>query len=85
MNLATTTASFGAGALSQAATEGNFTPTTGPVLVLDIMEATQVLHCGRTTVYELLKTGELTGLKIGKRRLITYASVAAYVNRQAAA
>ena len=56
-----------------------------PTLVLDILEAADVLHRGRTTVYELLKTGELTGLKIGKRRLVTYASVAAYVNRQAAA
>lgn len=56
-----------------------------PTLVLDISETTAALKCGRTTVYELIANGEITGIKIGRRRLVTYESVAEYVARQAGA
>jgi predicted DNA-binding transcriptional regulator AlpA len=36
---------------------------------------------GRTTVYELIKRGELTQVHIGRRGFITTESLAAYVNR----
>lgn len=55
-----------------------------PALVLDISEACQALHCGRTTIYELLNAGEITGIRIGRRRLVTFESVSAFVARKAA-
>lgn len=48
-------------------------------LVLDILEAAALLRVGRSTVYELMNSGELESVKIGRRRLLTYASCAAYV------
>jgi excisionase family DNA binding protein len=36
---------------------------------------------GRTTVYELIKRGELTQVHIGRRGFITAKSLAAYVDR----
>lgn len=55
-----------------------------PALVLDILEAAHLLRCGRSTIYKLLDGGHLTGIKIGRRRLVTYASVSAFVGRQSA-
>ena len=40
---------------------------------------------GRTTVYELIKRGELTQVHIGRRGFITTESLAAYVERLAEA
>ena len=40
---------------------------------------------GRTTVYELIKRGELTHVHIGRRGFITTESLAAYVERLAEA
>jgi excisionase family DNA binding protein len=40
---------------------------------------------GRTTVYELIKRGELTQVHIGRRGFITAKSLAAYVDRLSAA
>lgn len=55
-------------------------PTTP--LLMDILEAAAVLRCGRSTVYQLLDAGEIQGVKIGRRRLVTYASIVAFVERQ---
>lgn len=57
------------------------TPT--PPLVHDIPETAALLRCGRSTVYELLGSGKLTGLKIGRRRLVTHESIVSFVKRQA--
>jgi hypothetical protein len=40
---------------------------------------------GRTTVYDLIKRGELTQVHIGRRGFITAKSLAAYVDRLSAA
>ncbi|MFT4010886.1 MAG: helix-turn-helix domain-containing protein [Nocardioidaceae bacterium] len=53
-----------------------------PPLVVDIPEAQTALRCGRTKVYELLDNGELTGVKIGRKRLVTWSSIEAFVARQ---
>ena len=57
---------------------------TPPRLVLDVNETAQVLGSGRSTVYELIKSGDLASIKIGRRRLVTYASCEALVTRLAA-
>jgi predicted DNA-binding transcriptional regulator AlpA len=40
---------------------------------------------GRTTVYELIKRGELVKVNIGRRGFVTSESLAAYVDRLTAA
>lgn len=57
--------------------------TEMPRLLLDYREAGAALNVGRTTVYKLVENGELVAVKIGKRSLITAASVEAYVSRLA--
>ena len=60
-------------------------PLISAALVLDIPETALLLRCGRSTVYELLSDGELTGLKIGRRRLVTHESVVTFVARRTVA
>ena len=52
-------------------------------LNLDVIEAGKVLGCGRSTVYELIASGALTSIKLGRRRLVTYASCVDLVDRLA--
>jgi excisionase family DNA binding protein len=39
-------------------------------ILLTPMEAANVLHIGRTKIYDLIRNGELTSIKIGKLRRI---------------
>jgi excisionase family DNA binding protein len=43
-----------------------------------------MLACGMTRVYELLKNKELEAIKDGKNRLISVASINAYLERRKA-
>ena len=62
----------------------NLTPDVAvPTLTLDVDEAAHVLRSGRSTVYKLITSGELVSIKIGRRRLVTYASCKALVDRLA--
>jgi excisionase family DNA binding protein len=40
-----------------------------------IPEAARLIGCGRSTVYLLLKSGQLRSISIGTRRLVTMASI----------
>jgi excisionase family DNA binding protein len=53
-------------------------------LLLTVDEAARMLRCGRTTVYQLIRTGELTTVKIGALRRVRLADVEAYVDRKVA-
>ena len=54
---------------------------TSPLL-LDFPEARTALGgIGRTTLYELVNSHQLTAAKIGRRSFITRASIEAYVDR----
>lgn len=44
-------------------------------LLISITEAAKALSLGRTSVYELIRTGELDTRKMGRRRLVTVASI----------
>ncbi len=44
-------------------------------LLVSIAEATKALSIGRTSVYELIRTGQLETRKMGRRRLITAESL----------
>lgn len=54
-------------------------------LLLSAEEAADRLGVGRTTIFELLAAGELQSIKIGRRRLIPVAALAAFVERMSTA
>lgn len=41
----------------------------------DIREVLELLHCGRTKVFELLREGHLSSVRVGRRRLVVRSSV----------
>lgn len=43
--------------------------------------AAERLQCGRTKVYELMNSGELESVKVGRLRRIPEAALVAYVER----
>ncbi len=53
-------------------------------LLLTVPEAAEALGLGRSIVYELLLTGELTGVKIGRARRIPVRSLEAFIARRMA-
>jgi excisionase family DNA binding protein len=50
-------------------------------LLMPIEDGANALGVGRTTVYALVKAGELETVKIGRRSLITAESLREYVER----
>jgi excisionase family DNA binding protein len=51
-------------------------------LLLTVPEAAEALGIGRSVVYELLLTGELIGIKIGRARRIPVAALETFVERR---
>jgi excisionase family DNA binding protein len=50
--------------------------------MLTIEDVAARLHCGRTTVFELIRSGELgASVKIGRRRLVDAANVDRYLQQ----
>jgi excisionase family DNA binding protein len=58
------------------------TAVTAQSLVLTVEETADLLKVGRTTVYDLLKTGKLRSIMIGRLRRIRHTDVMAYLTRQ---
>ncbi|MCE7005469.1 helix-turn-helix domain-containing protein [Kibdelosporangium philippinense] len=61
---------------------------TGPAngatrLLLDVPAAARQLSISRTTMYALLKSGEIESVKIGTLRRVPLAALAAYTARKA--
>lgn len=50
-------------------------------LLFTIEEAASALHVGRTTVYALIKDGQLRAVHIGRSRRLTRAELLRYVTR----
>ena len=48
-------------------------------IYVTIPRAVEVSGCARTRIYEALKRGDLTARKAGKRTLISYADLEAYL------
>lgn len=46
-------------------------------IAIPVREACQVGGLGRTKLYELVKTGELKTVSVGRRRLVLFASLEA--------
>ncbi len=51
-------------------------------LLLAPSDAAQLLGCGRTHLYSLLRKGELRSIRIGRLRRIPRTEVEAYIERQ---
>lgn len=50
-------------------------------LMLRLPEASSVSGLSRTKLYELMASGELESVKVGRRRLVPAEALAAYVER----
>jgi excisionase family DNA binding protein len=46
-------------------------------ITVTVAETRRITGLGNTTVYELIKRGELTTVKVGRRRLVLYSSIEA--------
>jgi len=57
-------------------------PSTPARLLYGVSETSRVLSVGRSTVYELLRDGDLPSIRVRGRRLIAAADIAAFVDRQ---
>lgn len=49
-------------------------------VAVSVMEAARLLGIGRTKVYELLKSGELRSRKVGRRTVVSVASIRAFIS-----
>jgi excisionase family DNA binding protein len=56
--------------------------TTMEKLLVSILDAATALSVGRTTIYELMRSGQLETRKMGRRRLITAESLRRLVEKQ---
>jgi excisionase family DNA binding protein len=64
---------------------GRINMSQGNKALLHTIEQTrELLACGRNSVYNLVKSNELTMIKMGRRSLITDESIRALVNRKVA-
>lgn len=61
-------------------TRNEDTPTLALPLILTVVEAAETLRIGRSSVYELIASGELRSLKIGARRLIARDDLDAFID-----
>ncbi|MFG1606027.1 helix-turn-helix domain-containing protein [Actinoplanes sp. NPDC049265] len=56
-------------------------PPPTEAVVLTVEETADLLRVGRTTVYDLIKSGGLTSIMIGRLRRVRYADVVAYLDQ----
>lgn len=52
------------------------------VLLVDTSEAARRLGCGRTTVYQLITSGELESVSVGRLRRVPVDAITEYVARR---
>lgn len=52
----------------------------GEKVAYSIEEAAQVLSLGRTTVKQLIATGQLPSVRVGRRRLIPRSALETYID-----
>jgi excisionase family DNA binding protein len=48
-------------------------PSSGPnlpILAVTLEEAAEILHCGRTTMFSLVKDGKVKTVPVGRKRLV---------------
>lgn len=55
---------------------------TGDTLAVDVAEAARLLSWNETGVWQAIRDGKLASFKLGRRRLISRAALAAFVERR---
>lgn len=55
--------------------------TTGQPVLLTAEEAAEILHIGRSKVFDLLRTGDLHSVKIGRLRRIPVEAISEFTTR----
>lgn len=51
-------------------------------IFISITDTAKALNLGRTSIYELINTGQLDTLKMGRRRLVSVASIKQLAGKQ---
>lgn len=51
-------------------------------ILLDVKQASELTSLGRSTLYILMRSGELASIKVGKKRLILGTAIDAFVERR---
>lgn len=54
-----------------------------PPINVDVAQTSSITQLGKTMVHKLLATGEIPSFRVGRRRLILYADLLAYMQRLA--
>lgn len=55
--------------------------TTAPRVMLTAEQAAEAIGVGRTTMFALIKSGEIESVRIGRLRRVPLDSIEAYTNR----
>lgn len=55
-------------------------PRTLPELMLTVVEFARVLKVGRTTAYDVIKSGAVPSVLVGKQRRVRWSDALAYVD-----
>jgi excisionase family DNA binding protein len=63
------------------ATGTTLTESASDIALLTVEEAARRLSLGRTTLYALLKEGQITSVRIGRLRRIPAEALTAYITR----
>ncbi|GAB3920236.1 hypothetical protein GCM10011575_44100 [Microlunatus endophyticus] len=59
-------------------------PTVIPPVVYSVNEAAEALRLSRELLYELIRSGQLRSIKVGRRRLVPVSAVTEFVEGGAA-
>ncbi|MCM2250334.1 MAG: helix-turn-helix domain-containing protein, partial [Geothrix sp.] len=54
-----------------------------PVMAFTLEEAAEILHCGRTTIYTLVKDGKIRTVPVGRKRLVSTKELERFLNENA--
>lgn len=56
-------------------------PSTAPRVMLTAEQAAEAIGVGRTTMFALIKSGEIESVRIGRLRRVPLDSIEAYISR----
>ena len=56
--------------------------STEQPLLLTPLQAARSLNCGRTTIFNLIRQGELDAVKVGRLTRVPYSEVTSFVERR---
>lgn len=55
-----------------------------PLMAMTLEEAAEVLHCGRTTMFDLVKQGLIRTVPVGRKRLVSLKELERFLHENAA-